>query len=392
MAGPRPVPDSPRGRRFFRFVLPPLLMVGAVVAFVGLSNRAPRLDADLCLERAADVTGRTVALFDFRKPLNAGRRSLPAALLRGITGGLVDETELRVYILAAEAAQPRVFLERLCKPGPKRAGRSGRPDAGGEGWACADLAGASGAAPAPEMERFCTRRDALAARLDLLAATSRDAPVTDALLVEALEDTRLELAAVAGAKALYVMSDMIQHSDWYSHLELAPRYWAFERFAGMRAAQTPLFGAPPPLVPGLDTTLFYVPRRGVTEAPDGQRTHQAFWRAYFGDTVTFEEQPIMAGYPSEPLMGQPTELEVATRERERLELERERGERLRRQLERDNAALAEARERAAAERRELEARETRWEAEQETERGRVEAGRAKVERLKAELEARREGQ
>ena len=111
-------------------------------------------------------------------------------------------------------------------------------------------------------------------------------------------------------------------------------------------------------MPGLDTTLFYVPRRGVTEAADRQRTHQAFWRAYFGDTVTFEEQPKMRGYPSEPLMGQPTELEVATRERERLELERARAERLRRQLERENEALAEARERAAAERRELEARQT----------------------------------
>ena len=125
-------------------------------------------------------------------------------------------------------------------------------------------------------------------------------------------------------------------------------------------------------MPGLDTTLFYVPRRGVTEAADRQRTHQAFWRAYFGDTVTFEEQPKMRGYPSEPLMGQPTELEVATRERERLELERARAERLRRQLERENEALAEARERAAAERREIEAREARWEAQQEAERGRVE--------------------
>lgn len=389
MEGPRPVQDRSRGSPLARFIVPLLLMVGAVGAFVVLSSRTPGLDADLCPSRAADLTGRTVALFDFRKPLDAEHRGLPARLLRRIAERLPERSELRTYILSGEAAEPRVFLERLCKPGAQRAGRSARPDPSGRGLDC-DSPGVSGAERTREMDGFCARRDALAARLDLLAAAGRGAPVMDAFLVEALEDTRLELAAAPGAKALYVLSDMIQHADWYSHLELAPEEWDFQRFAGLREAQAALFGAPPPPVAGLHGTLFYIPRRGVTDAVDVRTGHRAFWQAYFQGPVAFEEQPVMAGYAAEPLMGRLTELEVAAREQERLEREREQSERLREQLRRENAALAQARERAAAERRELEAQQARWEAGRAEERRRMEAERAEVERLRAELEARRD--
>lgn len=380
MEGPRPAQDRSRGRPLARFVIPLLLMVGVVGAFVVLSNRGPGLDADLCPSQVAEITGRTVALFDFRKPLDAEHRSLPARLLREIGERLPERGELRTYILSGEAAEPRVFLERLCKPGP---GPGPGPD-------CEDLPGASGAGRPPETDRFCARRDALAARLDLLAAAGRGVPVTDAFLVEALEDTRLELAAAPGAKAVYVVSDMIQHADWYSHLELAPEAWDFQRFADMREAQGALFGTPPPPVTGLRGTLFYIPRRGVTDTVDVRTRHRDFWQAYFRGSVAFEEQPVMAGYAAEPLMGRLTELEVAAREQERLEREREQSERLREQLRRENAALAEARERAAAERRELEAQQARWEADRAEEQRRMEAERAEVERLRAELEARRD--
>lgn len=389
MAGPRPAQDRARGRPLARFVVPVLLMAAIVVAFVVLSNRAPGLDPDLC-PGDADLAGRTVALFDFRKPLDAEHRALPARLLRDVAERLPERGELRTYILSGEAAEPRVFLERLCRPGLERTGRSARPGAPGPGTDCDGLLDVPAVERSAEMDGFCARRDALAARLDLLAAAGRGAPVMDAFLVEALEDTRLELAAAPGTKALYVLSDMIQHADWYSHLELAPEEWDFQRFADMREAQTALFGPPPPPVAGLRGTLFYIPRRGVTDTEDAWTHHHAFWRGYFHDSVAFEEQPVMGAYAAEPLMGRLTELELATREQERLERERAHSERLREQLERENAALAEARERAAAERRELEAEQARWEADRAEEQRRMEAERAEVERLKAELEARRE--
>lgn len=391
MEGPRPVQDVSRGSPRVRFVVPLLLMAVVAGAFVVLSNRAPGLDADLCPSRVADLSGRTVALFDFRKPLDREHRGLPAGLLRGIAARLPERGELRTYILSGQAAEPRVFLERLCKPGAQGAGRLARPGAprGGE---CHDRPGVSGAAGTPGMEAFCARRDALAARLDLLAAAGRGGPVGDALLVEALEDTRLELAAAHGAKALYVLSDMVQHAAWYSHLDLPPEEWDFQRFADLREAQAALFGAPPPPVAGLRSTVFYIPRRGVTDAVAARTRHRAFWEAYFHGSVTFEDQPAMAAYAAEPLMGQLTELEVATREQERLARERERAERLREQVDRENAALAEARARADAERRELEAQQARWEADRAEEQRRMEAERAEVERLRAELEARRKAE
>ncbi len=392
MAGPRPAQDRSRGRPLARFVVPLLLTAGVVGAFVVLSNRAPGFDADLCPSRVADLTGRTVALFDFRKPLDPEHRGLPARLLREIAERLPERGELRTYILSGEAAEPRVFLERLCKPGPQRAGRSARPGARGGGADCDAPAGWSGGERMPEPDGFCARRDALAARLDLLAAPGRGAPVMDAFLVEALEDTRLELAAAPGAKALYVLSDMIQHADWYSHLDLPPEEWDFRRFADLREAEAALFGVPPPPVAGLRGTLFYIPRRGVTDAVDARTRHRTFWRAYFRGSVAFEDQPVMAAYAAEPLMGRLTELEVATREQERLARERERAERLREQLERENAALAEARARAALERRELEAQQARWETDRAEEQRRMEAERAEVERLRAELEARRDAE
>ena len=389
MAGPRPAQDRSRGRPLARFVVPVLLMVGVVWAFIVLSNRAPGLDDDLCPNLAADLAGRTVALFDFRKPLDPEHRGLPARLLREIAERVPGRGELRTYILSGEAAEPRVFLGRFCKPGSRGAGRTAR-GAPAPGAGCDALPDASGVERPPAMDGFCARRDALAARLDLLAAAERGGPVRDAFLVEALEDTRLELAAAPGAKALYVLSDMIQHADWYSHLDLPPEEWDFPGFADLREAEAALFGAPPPLVAGLRGTLFYIPRRGVTDAVDARTRHRTFWQAYFRGSVAFEDQPVMAAYAAEPLMGQLTELEVATREQERLARERERADLLREQLERENAALAEARARAATERRELDAQQARWEADRAEEQRRMEAERAEVERLRAELEARRD--
>ena len=383
--------DAPRGNPLLRFVVPPVLVVAAVGSFVVLFARGPALDADLCPERAAGPSARMVALFDFRKPLDEELQGLPAALLRGIAKDMPARAELRTYILSGEAAEPRVLLERLCKPAGPRRGRSGRSHARTEEWNCADPPAAVSDRRMLEMDRFCARRDALSRRLDLLAARGRAAPVTDAYLIEALEDTQLEFAGTSSAKALYVLSDMIQHAPWYSHVEIAPDAWDWGRFTSMRQAQTPLFGAPPPAVPGLRTTLFYVPRRGITSDPHVLRTHWSFWQAYFRGMAVFEEQPLMVGYTADPLMGRLSSIAAATREQEQLEVERERTERLREQLQRENAALAEARERAAIERRQLEAREARWEAERAEERRRIEAERAEVERLKAELETRRDG-
>ena len=125
-------------------------------------------------------------------------------------------------------------------------------------------------------------------------------PVQDAYLVEAFEDTRLEIASAQGERVLYVFSDMMQHADWYSHLDLGPSDWRYGAFdETLRTRDWP----PSPSGVGLRVEVFYVPREGLTDQPRAKRKHQDFWRRYFGTaTVSYRETPTMRRYASTPRM------------------------------------------------------------------------------------------
>ena len=371
MQGPRRLVDSPSGRRLGRWILlPGLLALGAAVAWVGRSPQGPGLDADLCPEPLARLAGRTVALFDLRKPLDEDRRGLPAAVLRRIAAAMPPAVELRVFALAGRLEEPRLPLGRLCKPA-----------AAGAGDACA--APSAEDAPRPSATAgYCARREALAARLDRLPAASADAPVTDAYLVEALEDTRGELAAASGTLRLYVLSDMLQHASWYSQLELPAAEWTIERYDPLREARAALIGASPAPDPAnLETILVYIPRRGLTTDAGPARAHRAFWTSWFAGAARFDLQAAMDGYAFEPRMQPAAEASAAADESARLQARRERLRELGERLDQRTAALSETRERATAEGREIEARAE----EQRRTRRRIAELRAESDRLRTEL-------
>ena len=122
----------------------------------------------------------------------------------------------------------------------------------------------------------------------------------------------------------------------------------------MRTAQDALVGPRPPPIPGLDVSIFYVPRTGVTDLPRMKRVHQHFWQEYFAEAKpSFHEQALMPEYPVAPLMNRLTEAE---QERTQLRQEREEAERLLAQVEQERAALDEARRQADAEERAQQAR------------------------------------
>lgn len=73
-------------------------------------------------------------------------------------------------------------------------------------------------------------------------------PVENAFLVEAIEEIGFALAAVAGPKSLYVVSDMLAHADWYSHIELGWESWDFASYVAARAKQDALMGPRPQTV------------------------------------------------------------------------------------------------------------------------------------------------
>lgn len=130
-----------------------------------------------------------------------------------------------------------------------------------------------------------------------------------AYLIEAIEDTRLELAGVAERPSLYVFSDLVQHAAWYSHAERSPDRWDYGDFQRLRQRQTSLVGASPPPDADLAVTLFSVPRRGVTEHPRVALALERFWRGYFADvgSVTFKQQPVQIGYDVRPFGGGPAD-------------------------------------------------------------------------------------
>ena len=356
MAVHRP-PQASSNRRLF-FYIPPLLILIVVVALLFLIDTSETdlaRDMDLCPVEAGGIAARSVFLLDLRKPLPEQGRSLGSEALRALTLELGANTELEVFAVTDNAGAPRQLLDRLCKPYSNAdLAFEGAKDRRREVRDCDDLPAQLPNHVRGNAEQFCARRTLLGERIEQLAAAAPAAPLANAYLVEALEETSLELSELSGRRSLYVFSDMLQHAPWYSHLELGWNGWSFADFMEMRTAQDALVGPRPPPIPGLDVSIFYVPRTGVTDLPRMKRVHQHFWQEYFAEAKpSFHEQALMPEYPVAPLMNRLTEAE---QERTQLRQEREEAERLLAQVEQERAALDEARRQADAEERAQQAR------------------------------------
>ncbi len=398
MAVLRAFQSSLRSQRRLLIYIPPVLVLLAVLGLM-LFIDAPRdeiaIERDLCPSRADDISERAVFLLDLRKPLDVEHTSLPGALLREVAMDLDANAELQVFALAGTAAAPRIPLDHTCKPYDNAeltvGGTALRRD-------CDDLPAALSASVRDKASRFCAWRDALRSRLDGLVIQQRDAPVANAYLVEAIEDTILEFAEFSGRRSLYIFSDMMQHATWHSEPERGVEYRDSGDPRDTQTSLAPLLHA----VDDLRVKIFYVPRRGVTEDSQTRTDHKDFWRDYFADFsgtgIEFEDQPVMAAYEAESLASEPTEIELAALEREQLRLEREQIERALAEVEKERAALEAARQLAADEQQAREAREAESrqqqglararEAERETERQRLETERQRLESERSEIERR----
>ena len=332
-------------KRYVLLLLPPLLVVVALSGVLLLSSRPDyrkELDGDLCAIEPDESAGRAVFLLDFRKPLGEANLSLPGELLRDVSLGLGANTELRVFALSTDPRAPRLPLDRVCKPynnadlqiGTAKDQRNALRD-------CDDLPAQLPASLREAADRFCSRRDALQNRVDALARNQSATPITNSYLIEALEDTAIEMSEGSGPRTIYVFSDMMQHAAWYSHLDLEWIDWNFADFAATRAAQTGRMGRPPS-VSNLAVQVYYLPRLDLTEHPRPKRAHQAFWEEYFADAqLTFQDQPPLPASAVVPLMEILTREEIAALEREQIEKEREEAARMLAEVQRERAALEE---------------------------------------------------
>ena len=245
------------------------------------------LDADLCPAETQDITGSATYLLDLRKSI--GDATAPGKSLNDIGRRLPAGTELRVYAVAEDAAAPRRPLDRFCKPYAEREVviRAAKDQGKGE-RDCNELPAQVSQRVRDLATRFCARRDALRTRIDQLAAKAPRV-VDNAYVVEALEATAAEFAGRSKPWNLFVFSDMLQHSDWYSHLDLGWTGWSFAMFAeraaeretSVIAASGPSAGVALPQGERLRVTVFYPPRRRITESLRPRYAHQTFWRRYF---------------------------------------------------------------------------------------------------------------
>ena len=346
--------------RSLRFVVPPLLVVAVLAGLLLFVDpeAAPELDADLCPISPDAIVQRAVLLMDLRKPALAATngRSLAKDALQAVSAEIGIGTELAVVAVSSDVGAALQPIARLCKPYDSLEQKAASAP---EGTDCADWPTDFTARDENAM-RFCARRADLGRRIDDLMAQP-SAPVENAFVVEAIEEVSLSLADEPRQKSLYVFSDLLQHADWYSHVELGSDSWDFADYVSAREQQDPQLGPRPPPVAGLAATLFYVPRQGSTDAPGAKATHLRFWRDYFADSTgrapRLVELPTAQSYTATPLMNRLSAVEAVTLERQRLQREREAAERDLARLAQARAELEAMRKRALERRRQLEANE-----------------------------------
>ena len=337
------------GRRRWQIallILPvPLLVYLGFEVQAGIESR-PATDGSCSPE--AEIAHRATLLLDLDKPLDASHLSLPGDLLRRVAYALPAASELSVHALSGYAEAPRILLGRLCKTYDSgQLNVAIAKDSDGSPRDCDNLAAQLPRSVRKGAARFCGQRALVQARIDALVAVRPHRAGGGSYLVEALEEAMLdfESAALVGAPAagsLYVFSDMLHHSEEYSHLDAAGRAWDFGEFVAARDSLAPLGGPLRGAAEGLSATIFYVARTGLTDEPEARAAHQAFWRDYFGAAeLEFEDQPAMPGYAAALLAPGPTAEELAGYEREQLRHASERVRRERAELEERRLALEE---------------------------------------------------
>ena len=362
MANYRPPQTAANRRYLLAFIVLPVILAIALTAMVlgGRFGGTSTLDGDLC-RTTGDIDSHAVFLMDLRKPLGDTHRSLPGSLLRDVTFDLEAGTELRVLDLTGDLAMPTRLVGRLCKPFDN----SELTVPGGVGQLavahdCGDLPVGLDDVVRDRATRFCALRQDLRQRIDDIARRP-DAPVTNAYLMEAIEDASLTLADRPGQRALYVFSDMMQHAAWYSHLELGEEGWSFEDFTDLRLRESTLVGAAG-TAPEVRVHVLYAPRESLTEEPSAELAHKQFWHGFFaGHDLTFRDLPVLPAYEAAPLIGNLPEAERLERQRRDYQRRRLRAETTLRELQEELAELQDQRDQMPADRarqsREIESRE-----------------------------------
>ena len=394
MAVHRAPQPAGRWRKLPLLVIAPLVVaVGVATVLLSESETDAQRDGDLC-PTAGDAPNQGALLVDLRKPLGADGPQLVNDVLRDVTVALPGDAKLRVYTLTGDATAPRQLLRRFCKPyANSDLAVPGAKEDAAPVRDCADMPAQLPTRVRERAQRFCAIRAEVGAELGRAASRPLAIPVPNAFLVEAIEETALSFAASAparGARLFFVLSDMLQHADWFSHVERGMAGWGFSDFIYLREMAASSVGPRPAPLTDVGVTIFYLPRTGWTEAPRPRMTHTAFWERYFSDAMGAAPElrtlAALGDYAVVPLMNQLSDAEKLAQERERLEAAAERLEAANAERRQAEASAARQAEREAAERQAAARQAERREAERR-EAERLETERLAAERREAERQA-----
>lgn len=315
-----------------------MLAIIAVVVILWPRDAAPGRAADPCLDRSA--AAQAEVLFDLTKPVRPGTASTG---LRDVSRRLPTGVELRVRAVVGGGG-PTALLGGLCRPYDNEALQvAAAKDGQAAPRDCEDLPAQLSPALRAAASDYCARRETVATRIEAMATS--DGAVDAADLMGAIERSVRELEA-NDPGILFIVSDMLQHTAAYSHLDLEWREWAYEDFAASSPG-TPRRGTKPR---GLRVHVLYTPRLGLTDAPQASAAHRAFWRRYFDPAdVVFEDREPLPRYAAAPRMDIEGEAEALARQQAEIERRHQEVEQdLARVLDETEALTRENRDTAAA--------------------------------------------
>ena len=337
---------NPRAVKYVVLMTLAGLIVVGVLLYRGPEADLAEVDLALCPLSVDELAGHVVLLLDLDKPLGE-HATLPGKMIERLMRSMDGQTQLRVMALEGSATAPRLLVGRLCKPFSNDQLTVTAAKDGFEPLRdCDNLPAQLPPGTRAMAGEFCRRRDELIDRVTGLARASGATPVADVHLIEGIEESLLELADTP-APALHLLSDMIQHTPWYSHAERPPSDWTMAALAEARQQPDAPFTVDIPVVDGLTVTIHYMAWQGLTDGRRVAAQHQTFWRDYFGnsaETVIIEPQPVTLAYEAAPYG--PTAAELAAAEAERLRREREQAAQLRERVAAEATALEASRQAA----------------------------------------------
>ena len=271
-----------------------LTVVPAVVS--GFPQRTVVLGDDLCWPTAYSPARTATLVFDLTKPLDGVS---PSGVFRTIAGGLKKNAKIRVFSVTDSPEAPLVLLDRFCKPYDNaELFVAQAKDQTGPTRDCSELPAQIGRALRESAASYCRRRGNVERRLDGLAHGNRvrGDGVGSAHLAEALDLLRNDEEVQTDHHVLFVYSDMLQHSDWYSHLETEWEDWRDPGGSGLPWSTTKLRNPIRREYSG-EIEVYYIPRIGLTDSTGPRARHQTFWQEFLaGADVRYRDQSPMAGY------------------------------------------------------------------------------------------------